>query len=150
MTVEGGGVEGEKIVRVWQVEVCVTGEGVKIQGSVRVSEVRKVTEEEKGKGVKAFEVDEDGGVRVIGVEEQQCRRKKSVVRVPSQAAVLHPFLQHRSVLEHKQWAKSGMVAKVVTCDSLLSIQERVKDVGFTNVVVTPMGSDKVILHCLNP
>lgn len=87
---EGGGVEGEKTVRVGQFEVCVTGEGVKNKGSVRELVVRKVTEEEKGKGVRVFEVDEDGGVRVIGVEEEQRRRyeggvqrEKPVVRVPS-------------------------------------------------------------------
>lgn len=41
------------------------------------------------------------------------------------------------------------MARVSSGDSSLSIQQRVEDAGFTNIVVTPMGSDKVFLHCLD-
>jgi len=40
-----------------------------------------------------------------------------------------------------------MVATIVTGDSTISIQQRVEDAWFTSVVVTPMGSDRVFLHC---
>lgn len=46
------------------------------------------------------------------------------------------------------WAAGGMVARVVSGDSSLSLQQRVEDAGFVNVVVTPLGSDRVFLHCL--
>lgn len=47
------------------------------------------------------------------------------------------------------WANGGMVATVTSGDSTLSLQQRVEDAGFLNVVVTPMGSDRVFIHCLN-
>jgi len=40
------------------------------------------------------------------------------------------------------------VERVVSRDSSLSLQQRVEDAGFVNVVVTPMGSDRGFLHCL--
>lgn len=46
------------------------------------------------------------------------------------------------------WANEGMVATVTSGDSSLSLQQRVDDAGFVNVVVTPLGSDRVFIHCL--
>jgi len=40
-----------------------------------------------------------------------------------------------------------MVATVLSGDSSLLLKQRVEDVGFTNVIVTPMGGDKVFLYC---
>jgi len=42
-----------------------------------------------------------------------------------------------------------MVATVCTGDSTLALQKRVEDAGFNSVVVTPMGCDRVFLHCTN-
>jgi hypothetical protein len=55
--------------------------------------------------------------------------------------------RYTSVLQDHNWATSGMVATAVTGDSTLSLQQRVEDAGFNSVVVTPMGSDWVFLHC---
>jgi hypothetical protein len=54
---------------------------------------------------------------------------------------------HTSKPKDRSWATGGMVAKVVSGDSTLSIQQRMEDAGFNNVVVTPMGSDRVFLYC---
>lgn len=57
-------------------------------------------------------------------------------------------LVYNCMSEDLVWVNGGMVARVVSGDSSLSLQQRVEDAGFTNVVVTPMGSDRVFLHCL--
>jgi hypothetical protein len=36
---------------------------------------------------------------------------------------------------------------VLMGDSALALQHRVEDAGFSNVVVTPMGGERVFLHC---
>lgn len=59
----------------------------------------------------------------------------------------HGMLLYNSKPEDRLWADGGMVAKVVSGDSSLSLQQRVEDAGFTNVVVTPMGGDRVFLYC---
>jgi len=56
---------------------------------------------------------------------------------------------YRSVSEDKAWATSRMVAMLVTGESILSIQHRVEDARFVNVVVTSLGGDRVFLSCLN-
>ena len=38
------------------------------------------------------------------------------------------------------------MATVVSGDSSLSLQQRMEDAGFDNIVVTPMGSDRVFLN----
>jgi len=40
-----------------------------------------------------------------------------------------------------------MVASVLVGDSTLALQQRVEDAGFQYVVVTPMGGERVFLHC---
>ncbi|CAG9768404.1 unnamed protein product [Ceutorhynchus assimilis] len=40
-----------------------------------------------------------------------------------------------------------MIARVIAGDSALDLQQRVEDAGFPNVVVTPMGGDRVFLNC---
>jgi len=36
-----------------------------------------------------------------------------------------------------------------TGETIFSIQQRVEDAGFTDVMVIPMGGDNVFLHCRN-
>lgn len=45
------------------------------------------------------------------------------------------------------WVEGGMVATLILGDSTLSIQQSVEDAGFHNVVVMPMCSDRVFIHC---
>ena len=49
--------------------------------------------------------------------------------------------------ENQVWAGSGLVASVLEGDSALVLQQRVEDAGFHQGIVTPMGGDRVFLHC---
>jgi len=40
-----------------------------------------------------------------------------------------------------------MVAMIYTGDSVLALQQRMDEAGFGNVMVKPMGGDKVFLYC---
>jgi hypothetical protein len=55
--------------------------------------------------------------------------------------------KYSSELEDRKWATSGMVATAVGEDSTVALQQKVEDAGFNHVVVTPMGGDRVFLHC---
>lgn len=61
-----------------------------------------------------------------------------VVQSPVGSSIGKRIFMYRSIPEDKSWAKSGVVAKVATGDSLLSIQKRVTVVGFSNVCVIRM------------
>jgi len=52
--------------------------------------------------------------------------------------------QHR----YRSWEKSGVMATVVTGESMLSIQQHVDDARFQRVAMTLMGG-RVFLHCSN-
>lgn len=58
------------------------------------------------------------------------------------------FLQHEilptyvTLPEYRSWARAGMVATLISGDSLLATQQCVEDFGFTSVVCTLMGTDK--------
>jgi len=43
--------------------------------------------------------------------------------------------------------KLRRVVEVVCGDSTLAVQQRVEDAGFPNVIVMPMGGDKVLITC---
>lgn len=51
----------------------------------------------------------------------------------------------KSSLEDRKWADSGMVASIVSGDSMLSLQQWVEDAGFHHIVVTPMGGSSFSL-----
>jgi len=55
--------------------------------------------------------------------------------------------RYTSLSEDRKWATSGMVATALVEDSILALQQKVGDASFNHVVVTPMGSDRVFLHC---
>jgi hypothetical protein len=82
--------------------------------------------------------------------EWEPKVKKDVESEEAQPVMPHskvPLL-YNPMPEDLVWANGGMVARVVSGDSSLSLQQRVEDAGFTSVVVTPMGSDRVFLHCI--
>ena len=56
---------------------------------------------------------------------------------------------YNSCVEDRKWANSGLVATVIAGESALSLQQRVKDAGFPNVVVIPLGGDWVFLNCFD-
>jgi len=53
---------------------------------------------------------------------------------------------YKSSLEDRTWACSGMVAHMKAGDSAFSFQQWIEDADFPNVVVTPLGGDRVFLH----
>lgn len=89
--------------------------------------------------------------------EKKCKVKEDVkvvwkpkgVENKVDRPVIEGMLEYVSRPDDLVWANGGMVATVTSGDSTLSLQQRVEDAGFVNVVVTPMGSDRVFIHCLN-
>lgn len=45
---------------------------------------------------------------------------------------------YRSNQEDREWANSGLVAKVVTGELMQLLQHRIEDTSFENFVVTPI------------
>ena len=142
--------EGEKMLRFRQVEVRVNDEKQTEGGHSPVLKGRggspKVLLREK---VVVLDIDEDGKFH-RSVEEED---------VGDQPAILHSsqpvsgkkecLLEYQSNQEDMDWAESGVVATVVLGETILSIQQRVDDVGFNNVEVISMGGDKVFLRSRN-
>jgi hypothetical protein len=46
--------------------------------------------------------------------------------------------------EDLKWASAGMVATLVSGESAVALQQKVEDAGFSNLVVIPMGGDRVL------
>jgi hypothetical protein len=53
---------------------------------------------------------------------------------------------YRSKSEDVQWAHNGLVATVVNGEAVPLVQNRIIDAGFGDLVITPMGADKVFLR----
>lgn len=97
---------------------------------------------EKGKDGKVrekVELAEGGGKgKARMVEKKQEGVSHNVIEPKSMpAAQFMPV--HKSCVEDRVWACSGMVAHVKAGDSALSFQQRIIDAGFPNVIVTPLG-----------
>jgi len=155
--------EGVKNVRVGKVEVEGVGDKTLKVGTVVVN-VEKIEEKNKLKNCVYKKKREEGGA-VEGEEEEEVVRgvevreegKKKVMESKlkkvarsdgGKANFNESVLLYSSKEEDRLWANRGMVTKVVSGDSSLSLQQRVDDAWFDNVVVTPMGSDRVFLHCV--
>ncbi|MCI22325.1 sulfate transporter, partial [Trifolium medium] len=52
----------------------------------------------------------------------------------------------RSQVEDLTWARQGVVATVLNGESVPLVQQRIEDGGFLDLVLTPLGADKVVLH----
>ncbi|MCI41826.1 sulfate transporter, partial [Trifolium medium] len=53
---------------------------------------------------------------------------------------------YRSQVEDLTWARQGVIATVINGESVPLVQQRIEDGGFNNIVITPLGADKVVLH----
>jgi hypothetical protein len=154
----GERIEGENIVTVGNVEVRVGEQG-------RENKVRKVEEGVGGaaggivvKGskadVKVGEVTKEVGDGAILVQ-QVVKKKETVPVVPggskdqNDGSNIKFIPAFKSRDEDHLWANSGMVASIGAGKSSLAIKQKVEDAGFLKVVVTPMGGDRVFLHCTN-
>lgn len=135
-------------MRLGSVNVRVDGEVRKNKGRVRVLEEKKVgvgclKEMVTGEGVLLKEGD---GAACLG---------KPVVVQPILDVVQPPTIcvsecsrmqMYRSLHEDKSWASKGVVATIVTGDSMLSVQQQVEDADFHNISLIPMGGDRVFLY----
>jgi len=135
---EGKKPEGEKKVTIGEVEVVVGKKSKK---------KKKLKSKNNGGNDGAA-----GKVKNTAVEGRKIWELKSLVVekeniVQTKEPASKNVLVYNSRSEDRGWANGGLVATVVSGDSTLSPQQRVEDAGFDNVVVTPMGSDKVFLHC---
>ncbi|KAK2403256.1 heterogeneous nuclear ribonucleoprotein A0 [Trifolium repens] len=52
---------------------------------------------------------------------------------------------YRSKSDDVQWAKNGLVATVINGEAIPVVQNRITDAGLKDLVVTPMGADKVFI-----
>ena len=133
--------EGENNVRVEQVVVRVQGVG----GNTK--EAR--TEREVGNSPVLTKV-EEGRPRVGKMEDViylNVDEEGRTTRVTEEEMDQLVLLEYKSDPVDREWAGSGVVATVVTGETILSIQHRVEDAGFVDLEVISMGGDKVFLRC---
>jgi len=90
----------------------------------------------------------------VTVTDRKVQRKNGITphlvdgKQPQQGQFETKFIpSYAASEEDTNWANAGMVVNIISGDSALDIQQRVVDAGFSGVVVTPLGGDKVFLHC---
>ena len=96
---------------------------------------------EEGKAGKVREkgvVSGGGGKGNVQLEEKNFAGKPKSVTLPTEIPAAQFILVFKSCEEDRAWARSGMVAHIKAGDSALSFQQRIEDVGFPNVTVTPL------------
>ncbi|MCI59800.1 DUF4283 domain protein, partial [Trifolium medium] len=54
-----------------------------------------------------------------------------------------------TTLDDAQWALNGMVASVVNGEAVSVVQNRVKDAGFHELDILPLGADKVFVRSVS-
>jgi len=158
------GVKNVRVSKVKEEEIVREGENLMTVGTVEVKVgkkkkkkklKKKIEGEAEGEVGKTEEVilgerpmvvvwrngkEVDVGKKAWASKVKKCEEKDAT-------QVSENMLLYNSKSEDKLWATGGMVAKVASGDSSLSIQQWVEDAGFMNIIVTPMGSDRVFLHC---
>ncbi|MCI13933.1 sulfate transporter, partial [Trifolium medium] len=70
-------------------------------------------------------------VAEAGTKEQDCR---TLVR------------NYRTLDDDVKWAQNGLVATVVNGEAVPVVQSRITDAGFNDVILIPMGADKVFVR----
>jgi hypothetical protein len=146
--------EGEKSVRVGNVEVLVVGEGGERKAQ-RVWEERVQSPElQLGVGrpkvikrqqVVVLDVDDGGKVSRSTGLEKDCNQPETNAHTSQGLSLVRGVKEYTSNKENREWARNGFVATVGAAETILSVQHRVNDAGFQNVEVVPMGGDKVFL-----
>jgi hypothetical protein len=53
---------------------------------------------------------------------------------------------YRSKSDDVTWAQHGLVATVIHGEAIPVVQNRINDAGFADLVITPMGADKVFMR----
>jgi hypothetical protein len=84
-----------------------------------------------------------------GLQEKEKQAPKST-DVPvdvAQGKVNNIFVRsYRSKSDDVQWANNGLVATVINGEAIPIVHNRIIDAGFADVVITPMGADKVFIR----
>ncbi|PNX63408.1 putative sulfate transporter, partial [Trifolium pratense] len=50
--------------------------------------------------------------------------------------------------DDRDWARNGVVATVINGEAIPAVQNRITDAGFHDLVLLPMGADKVFVRSL--
>jgi len=148
---QGAGVNGVGVIHP---ELVVGRERVKRKSEIgiQVEEVN-INGSESDVGVEAF------GRHNVGVEEVEGNNLKDGVTEEEQNGrkVKHVAAQRTSVYIPKysssvsdmSWASKGVVVSVLNGDAIPVLQRRIFDTGFVNLVIIPLGADKVFLRSLD-
>jgi len=54
-------------------------------------------------------------------------------------------IKYRTIDKDVSWVREGVVALVINGESIPLIQQRILDAGFNNLIIIPMGADRVLL-----
>ncbi|PNX72734.1 putative sulfate transporter, partial [Trifolium pratense] len=54
---------------------------------------------------------------------------------------------YRTEPDDVAWAQNGLVATIINGEAVPVVQSRIMDAGFNDVILTPMGADKVFVRC---
>ncbi|GAU51462.1 hypothetical protein TSUD_413600, partial [Trifolium subterraneum] len=97
----------------------------------------------------------DGRDRVVAKKNSvlEERQRQQYVGGIESATLIGPSTQlvrkYSSSGDDVKWARKGVVATVINGEVVSMVQQRIEDAGFSDLVITPMGADKVFIHC-NP
>jgi hypothetical protein len=81
--------------------------------------------------------------------EERVRKDSDLPADASTGRECSIFLRnYRSKAEDVHWAHKGIVATVINGEAVPMVQSRITDAGFTGLVVTPMGADKVFVRSM--
>lgn len=85
-----------------------------------------------------------GGKEQTGKTVMNRQEKKG-----QQPSIHKSMRKYRSCEEDIQWARSGLTASVLDGQPILDVQDRIDDVGFSNIDITLLGADRVFLRSLS-
>jgi len=93
-------------------------------------------------------VDEaEGNILKVGVTEQAQNGRKVKHVAAHRTSVYIP--KYSSSVSDMSWASKGVVVSVLNGDAIPVLQRRIFDAGFVNLVIIPLGADKVFLRSLD-
>lgn len=142
--------EGGKVTKVESVEVGkgLSSETVFVEGEGKLAKVRDSTN-----GARL------GDVMVSMQQSKPCPKKFVSAKKGSKFGVCgystdhkgKPSIQklvrnYKSCKEDIQWASKGVVASVVNGEFIPDVQNRIADAGFSDIEITPMGADRVLIR----
>jgi len=122
------------------------GRGVHIVREHFIRNVSGVDAEAIVRGKREPEV-VDGTISKVGVVEHERDGRKSQHVEDKLQQVFVP--KYSSTVKDLAWAVKGVVVSVLNGDAIPVLQRRIFDAGFVNLVIIPLGADKVFLRSLD-